>query len=234
MSALLLPKVLDSLCVEDVTKHEEKLHSAFQLVSASYTKFSSRRLSLDEVYAEICQDEYHCRDLARTIILTGLSPSSDYQHIEMLATVRIVLGTETSTASTLPLEAMRLITPNGGWDNFIFADFNPYKAIEYARLAIRPDCRRGIARAQNFHLYVTQQLITGAYKIATQQFGKSQAWAIMPHFVAKTIEAAGINLIQVPGITLNYQQNQILFEKYDKYWISQTPEYYKLDFNAEK
>lgn len=230
MSDLLPPEIVESFRVEDVTEDEEKRHTAFCLVTDLYSRFSSKTLDPEEIQRELCHDEYYLCGLARTIVLTGINPNSGNGNIEMLATLRMVLGTERAGNSMLPLESMHLITPTDGWDNFTFEGFHPHGAVEFGRFAVSSHCKRGIARQYQFHLLVTKELSVGAYKIAVQHFAKDQVWAIMSPLVAKTVEDSGLRLIQVPGIKLNYQQNRTLFEKYDKYWMNNTLGYYKFDF----
>lgn len=230
MSDLLSPEIVESFCVEDVTEDEEKRHLAFCLVTDLYSRFSSKALDPEEVQGELCHDEYYHCGLARTIVLSGINPNSGNGKLEMLATLRIVIGAEQAGNSMLPLESMHLITPTNGWDNFTFEGFHPHRAVEFGRFAVSPNCKRGIARQVQFHLLVTKELSVGAYKIAVQNFAKDQVWAIMSPLVAKTVEASGLGLTQAPDVKLNYQQNRALFEKYDKYWMNNTLGYYKFDF----
>lgn len=228
MSDLLPLEIVESFRVEDVTEDEKKRQAAFCLVTDLYSRFSSKALDPEEVQRELCHDEYYHCGLARTIVLSGINPNSG--NIELLATLRIVLGTEQASNSILPLESMHLITPTTGWDSFTFEGFHPHRAVEFGRFAVSPICKRGIARQVQFHLLVTKELSVGAYRIAVQHFAKDQVWAIMSPLVAKTVEDSGLGLIQAPDVRLNYQQNQALFEKYDKYWMNNTLGYYKFNF----
>lgn len=226
---MISPNIIDSFCVEDVTEHEQKLQAAFRLVANSYAKLSSSKVNTSDVYEELCQDKYHRCGLARTITLTGIIPGATNNKTELLGTLRIVLGSSVPGNHLLPLEAMHLVTPKGGWENFDFGNFDPHKAIEYGRLAFNADCKKGLAKELKFHLHVLREITVGAYQLAIRQFAKTQAWGMATQLVAKSVIESGINMIHAPDIELNYQQNKTLFEKYDRYWIKGSPGFYKIE-----
>lgn len=226
---MISPYIIDSFCVEDVTENEQKLQAAFRLVADSYATLSSSKISAKNVYEELCQDRYHQCGLARTIILTGIIPGAADDRTELLGTLRIVLGSSVTSNDLLPLEAMHLVTPKGGWENFDFGNFDPHKAIEYGRLAFNADCKKGLAKELKFHLRVLREITVGAYQLAIKQFAKTQAWGMATQLVAKSVVESGINMIHAPDIELNYQQNKSLFEKYDRYWIKGSPGFYKIE-----
>lgn len=221
--------IIYSFCLEDVTENEEKLQAAFRLVSDSYAKLSSSRVSANDVYEELCQDPYHRCGLARTIILTGIIPGASDDKTELLGTLRIVLGSSITSSHLPPLEAMHLVTPKVGWENFDFEDFDPDKSIEYGRLAFNAACKRGLAKELKFHLLVLREITIGAYLLAIKQFAKTQAWGMATLLVAKSVMESGVKMRPAPDIELNYHQNKGLFEKYDRYWLKGSPGFYKIE-----
>lgn len=213
--------------VEDVTENEKARAAASELVAGAYRRFSSQGLEKDSVLAELCQDEYSRAGTARTFALYGLNPNHDQADIEMLGTIRMVLGTEMPNGM-YPLEAMHLVSPLQGWERFTFADFEALKAVEYGRFVISPTCRNGWGRRLSINGLILRKLLIESFDVAVRRFGKLQAWAIMPSYVVNTVLEAGIPVLRAPGIEPEYHANRALFSKYDKYWFRSSPAYYKL------
>lgn len=213
--------------VEDVTETEQARNAAFDLVAGAYRQFSSQGLEKDIVLAELCEDEYSRAGTARTFALYGLNPNQDQAGIEMLGTIRMVLGAEMPNGM-YPLEAMHLVSPPQGWERFTFADFEPLKAVEYGRFVISATCRHGWGRRLGMNGLILRKLLITSFDVAVRQFGKLQAWAIMPSYVVNTVLEAGIAVLQAPDIELAYHANRALFSQYDKYWFRSSPGYYKL------
>lgn len=222
--------LLKTFCCEDVTENEEKLRVAFQLVSDAYSRFSSANVESGEVSSELCADTYHTTGRARTVLLSGYNPNTE--RCEALGTVRYIVGSHRQDGSDLPpFEAMDLISPAGGWDQFKFAGFNLEKSIEFGRLAISPECLRENVRMSHFHLLVLRQLAIDSFQLAVEQYGVSQVWCIMPSYVVRALAKAGIHSIPAPNFHINHRENVELFRKYDRYWIHGAPKFYKLDMD---
>lgn len=62
---------------------------------------------------------------------------------------------------------------------------------------------------------------------------KQQAWAVMTDYVAQTLQDGGIDVTRIPEVSLNQDNNIELFSKYDKYWIRNTPSFYRLGIPPE-
>jgi hypothetical protein len=222
--------LLKTFQVEDVTANEDKLRVAFQIVSNAYSRLSSTNIDINEVYQELCADIYHRTGRARTVLLTVDNPDKGQQ--EALGTLRYIVGSHMQDNSEIPpFEAMELVSPIGGWEQFTFADFNLEKSIEFGRLAISPECRNRTAKIKDLHLPVLRQLLIGSYQLAVERHGISQVWCIMPPHVVRALSKAGIRSIPVPHFELNYHENAALFRKYDRYWLHRTPGFYKLDMD---
>jgi hypothetical protein len=220
-------KIIKSFYVEDVTEDLNKLYVAFNLVAQNYSRFSSSNINFQEIYQELCDDPYHTLGLSRTLLLNGYNPNTN--RVETLGTVRIVLGSFQPKNSTLPpLEAMQLISPLEGWDNFRFENFNANEAVELSRFATTFECNQGISKKIKLSHLVAKSLLTKAINFSIQKYQRKQIWAIMPRYVVKVITTKETQFSPVPYMTLNFQKHANLFQKYDKYWLHSHPWFYKI------
>jgi len=226
-ACIALDKICRSFTVEDVTEDPTRLSSAFDLVCEGYMQLTSRPLDLTEVREELCADPYHRHGLARTLLLTGENPNTGM--IEPLGTLRIVLGySHTAKLGIPPLEAMRLITPRGGWRDFSFEGFHVDEVVEGGRTAVAAACRIGLAKELQVAMGVVRTLYVEGYRLACRNYAKSQYWGILPSHIVSKAESAGFRFIPAPHITLNHEENGALFEKYDRYWLKSAPWFYKV------
>jgi hypothetical protein len=220
-------EICRSFLVEDVTDNPAQLRIAFDLVAAGYAQLASTPLDPQEIREELCADRYHRHGLARTLLLTGANPNTGT--VEPLGTLRIVLGyARTTTLGMPPLEAMALLTPEAGWQDFTFAGFDVDKVVEGGRTAVAPACRTGLAKAMGVPLRVLHTLYQEGFRLALHTYDKPQYWGILPSYVVTRVEALGITLIPTPRLTLNHQENAELFRKYDRYWLQSNPWFYKV------
>ncbi|MFP4440722.1 MAG: hypothetical protein ACLFVO_26095 [Chloroflexaceae bacterium] len=201
------------------------LQLALCMVATRYARLSSQPVSIQQIQQELTQNIYYTRASTRTLLLTGYNPCTE--KFEPLATLRVVIGARASDQCA-PLKAMDLLTSDGGWDNFTFADFNAEMAIELGRFAIMPH----LGQAHHQHVWlnalITFKLVEAAYHIGVHRYQKHQLWAIMPRYVVRITEAAGIKTLAAPGITLNSQKQAALFKKLDWYWMRSKPGFYRL------
>jgi hypothetical protein len=214
-----------TFAVDDVTDDHHMLQVALRMVATRYARLSSQPVSVQQAQWEITQNVYYTRTSTRTLVLTGCNPCTE--KFEPLATLRVVIGTR-AHAQCAPLEAMDLLTPDGGWDNFTFADFNVELAIELGRFAIMPHLGQNHQQDVWLNTHITFKLVEAAYHIGVHRYQKSQLWAIMPRYVVRLTEAAGIKTLAAPGITLNREKQAALFKKLDRYWMHSKPGFYRL------
>jgi len=227
MVAFTTDEICRSFLVEDVTDSPAQLGMAFDLVATGYAQLASTPLDPQAIREELCADSYHRHGLARTLLLTGENPNTGT--VEPLGTLRIVLGSaHTTTFGIPPLEAMALLTPEAGWQDFTFAGFDVDQVVEGGRTAVAPACRTGLAKALGVHLCVLRTLYQEGFRRALHIYGKPQYWGILPSYVVTRVEALGITLIPTPRLTLNHQENEELFRKYDRYWLQSNPWFYKV------
>jgi hypothetical protein len=220
----------DSVCqpirVEDVTEESGKLRMALSIVAESYAQLSTRRLEADAVYAELCQDEFHKQGRCRTFLATGHNPNSDRS--EPLGTVRAIMARRPNDDSAAEaLEIMSLVRPREGWSQFTFDDFRAEDTAEIGRFAVSLACRKGLARAIGLPRMLMRDLVVAACRSALRS-GHSQFWAIMPKYVARVAESAGLDLNLAPQVSLNHARHADLFNKYDRYWLRCSPRLYRV------
>lgn len=110
-----------------VTDQPERLHIARMLVAKEYVRLSSRELSLAEVYAELCDDEYHRDGCCR--VLLAMRPDQQSRVDTAVGSLRLVLGNSPGTPALRPLKMMALVTPPGGWEMFTFDGFRADLAL---------------------------------------------------------------------------------------------------------
>lgn len=226
-----LQSAIDTFQIEEITENRKKLDLAFQLIAQAYSGLASRAIDQLEIYRSLCNDTYHQTGLARTLLLTGYNPNAD--QIVPLGTCRFVLGMPWKHSSNhLPFEAMQLFTHNPGWQTFTFAQFDPNNAVELGRLAILPECRIGKAKTLKLHHMIVVYLIREACIWAEQQYNRTQAWAILPIYMVKVLERAGIVIRCVPNVYLNHKEQAALFTKYDRYWLDGKPKFYKVEIDS--
>jgi hypothetical protein len=137
-------KIAATFRLEDVTEDPEMVGTAFDIVVQGYSLLSSVALDPGEVRATVCEDIYHREGRARTLLLTGCR--SEASGREPLGTIRITLPYVKQGEETPPLEAMLLMDPAEGWQNFRFEGFNLDQVAEGGRTAILPICRTDAAK----------------------------------------------------------------------------------------
>lgn len=227
MSAVGADEVIHSVTVEDVTDDNEKLDLAFMIAASNYIKFSSRSLTIQDVYTELCDDIYHKKGLARTLLVTGISPLTG--DLAPLGTMRVVVSScQRASIDIPPLEAMSLGTPLEGWEFFLHGKFDPFKSAEFGRFALTPECKNEYSRETNLPAVITSRVVAKAKYISATVYDKTQFWAIMPPLVVKLVIAAGLNLLTTSELILNHQQHGELFRKYDRYWMNANPKLYEI------
>lgn len=220
-------EVIQSFYTEDITENQDKLNLAFLMVAKGYARLSSQEINYQEIYQELCKDEYHIQGLSRVLLLSGYNPDTD--RVEPLGTMRIVLASEQAqTLGLAPIEAMSLFLPKDGWENFEFAGFKLKYVTELTRFAVTKLSRNGRARNIQLPSLVLNKLTRDAILIARKNYNRSQAWGIMPRYIVKMYEAVGIKLIASPEVKINYQNCTILANKYNKYWLRSNPAFYKV------
>lgn len=223
------PEFLDSILVEDVTDANEKLETAFDLLIAGYRALSSIEIDSQEIRTTVCCDPYHRYGLSRTLLLTALNPETCA--IEPFGTMRITPASAATLRYALPpLEAMELMAPEEGWNCFRFDGFDVMKTVEGGRIAISASCRTPANRERQLPLLVLNRLIRVGFEIGTRDFGKTQYWGILPSYMIRRFEAAGIHVIPAPGVHLQPERHE-LFQRYDRYWLKSDPCFCKVIVN---
>ncbi|MBX2886356.1 MAG: hypothetical protein KTR32_40750, partial [Granulosicoccus sp.] len=196
-----------------------------------YTRLSSHNLQKEDVYQELMQDSYQQGGYARTVLLTGYNPST--AKMEILGTGRAIRGPDHSRNPTLtPLEAIQFVESSKG-GKLCGNEFDLANAFEIGRLAVTPSSAKGLAGKQKLPLLITNYVMRACRDAAVEAFQKEQACAIMAGYVAQSLRKAGIGVERVRGVSLNRDGNMDLFRKYDKYWMRNTPHFYKLTIPPE-
>jgi hypothetical protein len=211
-----------SFIVEDVTDNPERLRWAFDLIVQGYLPLSSKPLTPWEVSDDVCNDQYHRYGIARTLVLTGCHPETGDR--EPMGTVRVTMGSmHTYELGFPPLEAMNLMLPSEGWDQFRFEGFDVDQIVEGGRVAVSATCRIGISRDVGLPAIVLRALFEKGLRFAVENHRKSQYWGILPSYVIKRVESLGIRIIQAPKMSYKTNENAEMFEKYDRYWLQSNP-----------
>jgi len=224
---LALPEILKSFRLQDVTDDPGKLSAAFDIVVDGYSGLSSRSLDAREVRETVCNDDYHRQGLARTLLLSGWNPET--ARVEPLGTLRLTLGsTDAERLGLRPLEAMNLMTFPQGWANFHFEGFEVNQVVEGGRTAVSIGCRTGAGKEMGLPGFVLRALTVGGFRIATQKYGKSQLWAILPSYMVRRLKAVGIQAIVAPHVVLQLQKQPQVFRDYDRYWLHSDPAFCKV------
>ena len=224
-----IQELIPSLKIRDVTRQVAELKKAYRLVAKVYARFASEPTSVDEVYHELCADEYHEQEQANTFVVTqqGTNPSQT----DFLATIRLVTGNpDTKNNRLAPLEAMHLMCPVGGWRSLEANGFRPYQSIEFGRLAFAEKVDNMTSSGKQFKYLLCRLLVEGSYFRAANYLGKNQAWAIMPRHVARFVAQSGIPVEEIPDVIPMSDRNRELFEKYDRYWLHSNPRFFRLPF----
>jgi hypothetical protein len=224
---LLLDQIYQSLQIEDVSENLNKLNTSHQIIAKSYSRLCSQAITYQEVYEELCnlkvsQDS----SLLITLLITGYNPNTN--KIEELGTVSINLGcVQAKQNKILCLEAMDLVYPPEGWNNFKFGDFDLDKAYEICRLGVSPKCIDGVAKEIELPTIVIRKIVIEATKIAQQLYNKSQAWGITGEHIAQRVQSHETQLFPIPKTILNFSKYRDLFHKYDRFWLKSNPRFYK-------
>jgi hypothetical protein len=224
---LSLDQTRQSFELIDATERPKELAWAFDLVVQGYLPLASRTLDPWDVRQDVCDDAYHRHGIARTLVLTGSHPETGER--ELLGTIRITMGsTATARLCLPPLEAMGLMAPSGGWENFHFEGFDVDQVAEGGRTAVSPTCRIGKSREIGLAPVVLRTLFEEAFRFAAQHYGKTQYWGILPYYVIERVEALGIHVIRAPEMSYRMEENADIFNKYDRYWLQSRPAFCKV------
>jgi len=220
-------EIIRSFVIEDVTDNPEQLKWAFDLIVQGYLSLSSKPLTPWEVNEDVCNDQYHRNAIARTLVLTGCHPETGER--EPMGTVRVTMGSsQTKRLGVLPLEAMNLMVPGNGWDEFRFEGFDVDQVAEGGRIAVSATCRLGISKEIGLPEIVLRALFDKGFQFAIENYGKSQYWGILPSYVIKRVESLGIRVIPAPNIFYREKENSEMFDKYDRYWRHSNPVFCKV------
>src|SRR5262245_5274668 len=220
--AISTAETVDSFVIEDVSDDAARLTWAFDLIVQGYLPLSSQTLDPWEVREDVCDDAYHRHGLARTLVLTGRHPETG--EAEPLGTVRVTMGSKATTALGVPpLEAMGLMAPAGGWENFHFQGVEIDHIAEGGRVAVSPTCRIGPSRALGLPGIVLRTLFERGFRFAVEHYGKTQYWGILPSYVIKRVEALGIRVIPAPAMAYRSEEIGHILSKYDRYWLHSNP-----------
>jgi hypothetical protein len=222
-----LAQIENSFCLQDVTDDPVGLSAAFDIVVEGYSALSSRKPDPHHIRETVCYDQYHRCGAARTFLLTGEDPET--AEVEALGTIRINLPSAGAEKLGLPpLEAMSLMTFPEGWENFRFECFDLNQVVEGARVAVRANCRTGTGKEIGLSRLVLRTLVEGAFSAASQTYGKSQLWGILPLYMVKRFESFGMRVILAPRVSLVFGENARLFQEYDGYWLRSNPSFCKV------
>jgi len=220
--AISIEETVDSFVIEDVSDDAARLSWAFDLIVQGYLPLSSQTLDPWQVRDDVCDDAYHRHGLARTLVLTGRHPETGES--EPLGTVRVTMGSAATKALGVPpLEAMGLMAPADGWENFHFEGFEIDQIAEGGRVAVSPTCRIGPSRALGLPAIVLRTLFERGFRFAVEHYGKTQYWGILPSYVIRRVEALGIRVIPAPAMAYRSEENGHILSKYDRYWLHSNP-----------
>ncbi len=217
-------RLAQTCSVEDVTSNPEGLRIAVGIAARRYVALSSRSLDVKAVQAELFDDVYHANGSSRTLLLSGYHPRS--AAVEPLATLRVSFGAD-AKGLTPPLEMMALLTPEGGWADFAFADFAADSAVELGRLAIEPSLAQTQDAAVSLNALIVRRLLEYTYRLGVNRNPACLFWAVMSGRVTRLVKLAGISLLPAPHITLN-RDHAALFNTYDRYWSQGEPWLYNV------
>ncbi|MEZ4864205.1 MAG: hypothetical protein R3C14_23030 [Caldilineaceae bacterium] len=217
--------VANTLQIRDVTDDKHSLQVAFTMVAENYALLSTRDLTIEETYQELCTDLFYRKGISRTILATGYHPIR--KEISDLATARVIVNFR-SNNDTPALEAMHLVHPPNGWENFDFMGFNPASSAEIGRFVVIPDCRQSKIGATSLVTFLLEQIFWQCVDIA-HKHNKDQIWAIMPKYTVRIVESFGVKCIPIPAMQLNYREHHNLFNKYNRYWLHGNPWFYRFD-----
>lgn len=218
-------KLATQFVLKDVTNDPFMLHQANMLVAQTYRGFTDGSLGLDDVYQELCVSDCQRKGLARTIALFGEHPLTGIE--QMLGCLRVMMADDKKNTAN-NLEIKEILQVENGWENFHFEGFNEKHAIEFGRLSIAFPFTTGVLKEQGIYLDIIRNLVSGAYQLAQQKYHKSQAWAIMRDHVARAVENSGVELIKVPGVSVNLDENKEIFTRYQRYWVLNKIGFYKV------
>ncbi len=210
--------------VEDVTDNAQGFQIAVDIAVKGYSKLSSYPLDAVQVQEELFRDAYHTSGSTRTLLLQRYNSLTG--KMEPLGTLRVLIGSMSKGVNP-PFEAMDLLIPEGGWENFSFADFNAELAIELGRFAIVPNIEKTNEQGVSWNAIITYKLIEAAYNLGVSRHRNCQLWAVMSRKAVRTVEESGITLLPAPCINFN-EKHQSLFEKYDRYWKLSNPWLYRV------
>jgi hypothetical protein len=217
-------QLIQSLRLDDVTDDSERLRIAFDLLAQGYVTLSSGNITVEAVREALCDDLYHRSGRARTLLLTGYL--SELRQREVLGTIRIIPSFGLLPgASVPPIEAMELMAPEEGWRNFGFQGFDFNHVVEGGRIAVAPACRTLRNRRLGLPRTILRELAEGAFRIAFQQYGKTQYWAILPDYMVKRLEEVDFTIIPAPQVFCRTKENAQLFQTFDRYWLKSCPRF---------
>ena len=224
---LSIDEVRRTFVIEDVTDSPGRMNWAFDLIVQGYFSMSSQTLDPNEIRQEVCDDLYHRHGFARTLVLTGRHPETGER--EPMGTVRINVAPPAAKDLGLhPLEAMALMVPRGGWENFRFEGFVLDQVAEGGRIAVSPTCRVGKSREIGLAAIVLRALVEEGFRFARERYDRSQYWGILPDYVRERFTSLGVHTRPAPDMLFRADENRALFARYNRYWLHSQPQFCKV------
>lgn len=215
-----LDTLVQSLRLEDVSEHQDHLYNAFDLVINNYAHFTAHEHKKErKVLLELlCTDEFNHPDQSRTFAVFGSLPTGESD--VLLATNRIILNKAKDPVDFLPLEMMHLIEPVGGWENFAPSRFDASESIEFSRFSTTDLFNVPNPLIPTYKKIIFRLLFEGGFARVARNYGKQQAWGVIPSGVCEFVKRTGIMLWSDSNFRLKdeIEENRELFEEYDLYW----------------
>ncbi|MBI3887678.1 hypothetical protein HY310_01250 [Candidatus Microgenomates bacterium] len=214
---LLTPEnVLQGTKVINASHEPHSLEDCRRLVARGYQALSTKRLALEDVYADLCQDPYQPNGHALTV--ATLSPNHEGSVIS--GTARLVIGADRGDG-VAPIESMGLLDLQGVWPHKV-KGIPVGKTAEIGRLVIDKLFRE----PTEVKVGLTRQIYDALVAMAEQR-GIEMIYAIMPQIVVDICREASIGMEQVPGFQLREtSENKHIFDTYDVYWGRLDPRLY--------
>jgi hypothetical protein len=200
----------------DVTNDERLLEKARMEVANQYKRLSTRGLTEEEVYEDLCSDGYDtCGHSSTIVTLTDINQEKPL----ISGTVRLVKGNNGDVAELPPLDAMKYFdVPT--WPHRL-EGIPDNKVGELGRFVIPAQFRTEEMKDYGVSNEITRQLYFEALSVGRKETGIERLYAIMPSYVVEQVTESGISVREIENATLVDRHET--FDRYDVYWRKLKP-----------
>ena len=208
----------------EVGSDSRLLRVAKREVAWQYSTLSTKGITPDDAYEDLCRDGYD--NNGRSITIVGVLGGDDADLV-LAGTVRLVVGRGNAHDDLPSLDAMNLFDISE-WPHRE-RKISDDETGELGRFVIPSQFRTPEMDIAGVTNHITSGLFNKALSSGRERAGIKSLYAIMPDYVVSRVTRSGIGVEVVEGAYPKQDDNSARqkFEKYDTYWQRMKPQLYE-------